>query len=63
MKQSGVHATKQIFMALINSYAASGKLEKAKQVSVYAAYLALDSKVFMTCTYSKGNWTVLLSEV
>jgi len=41
MKQSGVHATKQIFMALINSYAASGKLEKAKQVSVYAAYLAL----------------------
>ncbi|XP_028237932.1 pentatricopeptide repeat-containing protein At4g04790, mitochondrial-like isoform X2 [Glycine soja] len=32
MKQSGVHATKQIFMALINSYAASGKLEKAKQV-------------------------------
>ncbi|XP_040863643.1 pentatricopeptide repeat-containing protein At4g04790, mitochondrial isoform X2 [Glycine max] len=32
IKQSGVQATKQIFMALINSYAASGKMEKAKQV-------------------------------
>ncbi|CAJ1978735.1 unnamed protein product [Sphenostylis stenocarpa] len=32
MNQSGVPPTKQIFMALIDSYADCGKLEKAKQV-------------------------------
>ncbi|KAJ1393174.1 Tetratricopeptide-like helical domain superfamily [Sesbania bispinosa] len=32
LKQSGIRATKQIFMALINAYAACGQLEKAKQV-------------------------------
>ncbi|XP_020226184.1 pentatricopeptide repeat-containing protein At4g04790, mitochondrial isoform X2 [Cajanus cajan] len=32
MQQARVQATKQIFMALINSYATCGKLEKAKQV-------------------------------
>ncbi|GAU46174.1 hypothetical protein TSUD_93610 [Trifolium subterraneum] len=32
LKQSGTHPTKQIFMALINGYAACGELEKAKQV-------------------------------
>ncbi|XP_027911022.1 pentatricopeptide repeat-containing protein At4g04790, mitochondrial-like isoform X3 [Vigna unguiculata] len=32
MKQSGIQPTKQVFMALVNSYAACGKLEKAKQV-------------------------------
>ncbi|OIW03158.1 hypothetical protein TanjilG_11795 [Lupinus angustifolius] len=32
LKQSGVKATKQIFIALINAYAACGQLEKAKQV-------------------------------
>ncbi|XP_061341805.1 pentatricopeptide repeat-containing protein At4g21880, mitochondrial-like [Gastrolobium bilobum] len=32
LKQSGIKATKQIFMALINAYAACGQLEKAKQV-------------------------------
>ncbi|KAE9599793.1 hypothetical protein Lal_00045672 [Lupinus albus] len=32
LKQSGVEATKQIFIALINAYAACGQLEKAKQV-------------------------------
>jgi len=32
MNQRGIHATKQVFMALVNSYAACGNLEKAKQV-------------------------------
>ncbi|KAH1103894.1 hypothetical protein AAZX31_13G270100 [Glycine max] len=32
LKQSGIVATKQIFMALINAYAACGQLEKAKKV-------------------------------
>lgn len=32
MKHSGVSATKHIFMALINAYAACGKFERAKQV-------------------------------
>lgn len=32
LKESGTVATKQIFMALINAYAACGQLEKAKQV-------------------------------
>jgi len=32
MKQYQIHATKEVFMALVNSYAACGKLEKAKQV-------------------------------
>ncbi|KAL6129222.1 hypothetical protein ACLB2K_072575 [Fragaria x ananassa] len=32
MKQSGIHATKQVFMALINAYAACGQFDKAKQV-------------------------------
>ncbi|XP_027346358.1 pentatricopeptide repeat-containing protein At4g04790, mitochondrial-like [Abrus precatorius] len=32
MKQCGVQPTKQIFVALINSYAACGNLERAKQV-------------------------------
>ncbi|KAK7262647.1 hypothetical protein RJT34_30222 [Clitoria ternatea] len=32
MTQSGVPVTKQVFMALINSYAACGNFEKAKQV-------------------------------
>ncbi|KAJ7981614.1 Pentatricopeptide repeat-containing protein [Quillaja saponaria] len=33
MKKSGVQATKQIFMALINAYANSGQYEKAKQIA------------------------------
>jgi pentatricopeptide repeat protein len=37
MKQSGTAPTKQIFMALINGYAACGELEKAKQVRVQVA--------------------------
>jgi len=41
MKQSGIQPTKQVFMALVNSYAACGKLEKAKQVWVQAENLAL----------------------
>ncbi|XP_022634393.1 pentatricopeptide repeat-containing protein At4g04790, mitochondrial isoform X3 [Vigna radiata var. radiata] len=32
MKQSGIQPTKQVFMALVHSYAACGNLEKAKQV-------------------------------
>ncbi|KAK7345976.1 hypothetical protein VNO80_20489 [Phaseolus coccineus] len=32
MKQYQIHPTKQVFMALVKSYAACGKLEKAKQV-------------------------------
>ncbi|KAL5132354.1 Pentatricopeptide repeat-containing protein, mitochondrial [Glycine soja] len=32
LKQSGIVATKQIFMALVNAYAACGQLEKAKKV-------------------------------
>ncbi|RYR56644.1 hypothetical protein Ahy_A05g022323 isoform E [Arachis hypogaea] len=32
LKESGIKPTKQIFMALINAYAACGQLEKAKQV-------------------------------
>ncbi|KAL2331576.1 hypothetical protein Fmac_019157 [Flemingia macrophylla] len=32
LKQSGIVASKQIFMALINAYAACGQLEKAKKV-------------------------------
>ncbi|KAI4333810.1 hypothetical protein L6164_018571 [Bauhinia variegata] len=32
LKQSGVHATKQIYIALINAYASCEQLEKAKQV-------------------------------
>ncbi|MCD7463903.1 hypothetical protein HAX54_051680 [Datura stramonium] len=32
MKDSGVQHTKQVYMALINGYAASGQFEKAKQV-------------------------------
>lgn len=32
LKQSGIQASKQIFMALVSSYAACGNLEKAKQV-------------------------------
>ncbi|KAK7401902.1 hypothetical protein VNO78_13754 [Psophocarpus tetragonolobus] len=32
LKQSGIVATKQIFVALINAYAACGQLEKAKKV-------------------------------
>nr|XP_011460991.1 PREDICTED: pentatricopeptide repeat-containing protein At4g21880, mitochondrial-like isoform X2 [Fragaria vesca subsp. vesca] len=32
MKQSGIQATKHVFMALINAYAACGQFEKAKQV-------------------------------
>ncbi|KAG2397006.1 Pentatricopeptide repeat-containing protein [Vigna angularis] len=31
MKQSGIQPTKQVFMALVHSYAACGNLEKAKQ--------------------------------
>jgi pentatricopeptide repeat protein len=37
MKQSGTAPTKQIFMALINGYAACGELEKAKQVRMQVA--------------------------
>nr|XP_011469580.1 PREDICTED: pentatricopeptide repeat-containing protein At4g21880, mitochondrial-like isoform X2 [Fragaria vesca subsp. vesca] len=32
MKRSRIHATKQVFMALINAYAACGQFDKAKQV-------------------------------
>jgi hypothetical protein len=32
MKHSGVQATKHIYMALINAYAACGQFERAKQV-------------------------------
>ncbi|CAJ2650451.1 unnamed protein product [Trifolium pratense] len=39
MKQSGVNPTKQIFMALINGYAACGELEKAKQEIKNAGHL------------------------
>ncbi|XP_024200345.1 pentatricopeptide repeat-containing protein At4g21880, mitochondrial [Rosa chinensis] len=32
MKRSGIQVTKQVFMALVNAYAACGQFEKAKQV-------------------------------
>jgi len=32
MNQSGIQPTKYVFMALVTSYAACGKFEKAKQV-------------------------------
>ncbi|KAL2943866.1 hypothetical protein RDABS01_032213 [Bienertia sinuspersici] len=32
LKDTGVHATKHVFMALINAYAASGQFNKAKEV-------------------------------
>ncbi|XP_047147833.1 pentatricopeptide repeat-containing protein At4g04790, mitochondrial-like isoform X2 [Vigna umbellata] len=41
MKQSGIQPTKQVFMALVHSYAACGNLEKAKQVWIQAVNLAL----------------------
>lgn len=32
LKDAGVHATKHVFMALINAYAASGQFKKAKEI-------------------------------
>ncbi|PRQ31625.1 hypothetical protein RchiOBHm_Chr5g0037551 [Rosa chinensis] len=39
MKRSGIQVTKQVFMALVNAYAACGQFEKAKQVSLLLATL------------------------
>ncbi|XP_058730510.1 pentatricopeptide repeat-containing protein At4g21880, mitochondrial-like [Vicia villosa] len=42
LKQFDIYPTRQIFMALINAYAACGELEKAKQV-------VLDSRIPLKC--------------
>ncbi|PNY06985.1 PPR containing plant-like protein [Trifolium pratense] len=59
MKQSGVNPTKQIFMALINGYAACGELEKAKQVvldkSIQLKYLNEIKSVLVSVLASHGQ--------
>ncbi|KAK2380956.1 pentatricopeptide repeat-containing protein, mitochondrial [Trifolium repens] len=59
MKQSGTAPTKQIFMALINGYAACGELEKAKQVvldpGIQLKYLNEIKSVLVSVLASHGQ--------